>query len=157
MKIKRVVPNNHKKAFVVHTRDGPLSIPYAVLKPSPSSKTPLDSVGEIADDGLSFSYTLISGETGVVTVSTLDRYHATSSEFNQRMLRRLTQEVLDALSTKPISKSELARQLSTSMSQLYRLLDPDYDKKSVGQMCALLHLLGKEVDFVIRDIGESRE
>jgi hypothetical protein len=50
----------------------------------------------------------------------------------------------------------MIRRLGTSASQFYRLLDPTYYGKSVGQMLALLHILGKEVDFVIRSNGEPR-
>jgi len=48
-----------------------------------------------------------------------------------------------------VSKRELARRLRTSPSQLYRLLDPTNSAKSVGQMLALLHLVGREVDVVV--------
>ena len=48
-----------------------------------------------------------------------------------------------------MSRRELARRLSTSVPQLYRLLDPANTRKSFGQLVALLHLLDCEVDFVV--------
>jgi len=44
----------------------------------------------------------------------------------------------------------MIRALGTSASQLYRLLDPTNRSKSVGQMIALLHVLGREVDVVVK-------
>ena len=37
----------------------------------------------------------------------------------------------------------------TTPGQFYRLLDPTYYGKSVGQMLALLHILGLEVEVVV--------
>jgi hypothetical protein len=54
-----------------------------------------------------------------------------------------------------VSKRELARRLRTSPSQLYRLLDPTNSAKSVGQMLALLHLVGREVDVVVNPTPAS--
>ena len=48
-----------------------------------------------------------------------------------------------------LTKRELIRALGTSASQFYRLLDTSNHTKSVGQMLALLHLLGREVDVVV--------
>ena len=66
------------------------------------------------------------------------------------MLHGRTVETLKTLEESGLSKRELIRRLGTSPSQFYRLLDPTYYGKSVGQMLALLHLLGKEVDLVVR-------
>jgi len=56
-----------------------------------------------------------------------------------------------------LSKREVIRRLGTSASQFYRLLNPTYYGKSVGQMLALLRVLGKEVDLVVREMPERLE
>ena len=48
-----------------------------------------------------------------------------------------------------MSKRELIRALGTSPAQLYRLLDPTNYSKSMGQMMALLHLLGRKVEVTV--------
>jgi hypothetical protein len=54
-----------------------------------------------------------------------------------------------------LSKRELARALGTSPTQLYRLLDPTYYGKSIGQMTALLRLVGKDVELVVSDRAKT--
>ena len=56
-----------------------------------------------------------------------------------------------------LSKREVIRRLGTSASQFYRLLDQTYYEKSVGQMLALLRVLGKDVDLVVRPKTASRK
>jgi hypothetical protein len=58
-------------------------------------------------------------------------------------------EARNAVEVSDLSKREITRALGTSASQLYRLLDPANHAKSVGQMLALLHLLGREVEVVV--------
>ncbi len=70
------------------------------------------------------------------------------------LLHRLTVEARAAMAASGLSKRELIRALDTSASQLYRLLDPTNHSKSVGQMLSLLHLLGREVDVVVRSRQE---
>lgn len=65
-------------------------------------------------------------------------------------LHKLSVEVQKGLATTSLGKREIARQLGTSPAQLYRLLDPEPGHKSLGQMLALLDLLGREVDVVVR-------
>ncbi len=49
-----------------------------------------------------------------------------------------------------LSKRELIRRLGTSASQFYRLLDPAYPGKSLGQLLALLHIVDRDVKVVTR-------
>ena len=56
----------------------------------------------------------------------------------------------------PLSIREVARRLGTSASQLYRLLDPADDSKSLRQVIALLHVLGCRVDLAIKS-GTARK
>lgn len=77
-------------------------------------------------------------------------YHQDPSYLKEVVLHQLTIEALKALGESGLTKRELIRRMETSASQLYRLLDPAYSHKSVGQMLALLHLLGREIDIVVR-------
>ncbi len=51
-----------------------------------------------------------------------------------------------------LSKREIIRRLGTSPSQFYRLLDPTYYGKSVGQLIALFSILGMKVDVVVSPV-----
>lgn len=64
------------------------------------------------------------------------------------LLHKLTVEALKCVEQAGLSRRELARRLNTSLSPLYRLLDPTNYKKSAAQMIQLLHVLGVDVDIV---------
>ena len=72
------------------------------------------------------------------------------------LLHRLTLEAQKAVESSDVSKRELIRRLGTSPSQFYRLLDSTNTSKSVGQMLALLHLLGRDVDVVVSPRPKSK-
>ena len=97
-----------------------------------------------------FTYRLESGAEDTVHLDAVLEYNRDPGYLNELLLHGLTVETLKALEDSGLSKRELIRRLGTSPSQFYRLLDPTYYGKSVGQMLALLHLLGKEVDLVVR-------
>ena len=65
------------------------------------------------------------------------------------VLHQLTCEALDRMAATRISKREIMRRLGTSASQLYRLLDPAYYRKSIHQMIALLAVLGCDVKVTV--------
>jgi len=48
-----------------------------------------------------------------------------------------------------LSKHEVVRRLKTSPSQLYRLLDPTNDRKSIDEMLRLLSVLGYTVEWSV--------
>ncbi len=65
------------------------------------------------------------------------------------LIHKLTVEARRRADQSGSSRRELARRLSTSVPQLYRLLDPANTRKSLGQLVELLHLLDCDVEFVI--------
>jgi hypothetical protein len=65
------------------------------------------------------------------------------------LVHKLTVEARRRAARSGSSRRELARHLGTSVPQLYRLLGPANTQNSLGQLVALLHLLGCDVDFVI--------
>jgi len=48
-----------------------------------------------------------------------------------------------------LARREIIRRLGTSPSQLYRLLDPTNDRKSLDQMLRLLTVLSRDVELVV--------
>jgi len=149
------VPNNRKKAFEVRVEDVVYEFPYAKLRVQPSAG---DAVTEVyADEEIGregFTYRLQSGAEDTIHLDAVLEYNQDPSYLNEVLLHRLTVEALKAFDESGLSKRELIRRLDTSASQLYRLLDPTYSGKSVGQMVSLLRLLGRDVDFVVRPQNE---
>ena len=151
MRILGVEANNRKKAFEVRTRRGKYSFPFAKLEIRPSRDDPIQKVFPDEELGMEgFTYRLESGAEDTVHLDAVLEYNRDPGYLNELLLHELTVETLKALEESGLSKRELIRGLGTSPSQFYRLLDPTYSGKSVGQMLALLHLLGKEVDLVVR-------
>ena len=152
MKIQEVRANNRRKAFEVRTAKGEYSFPYARLNPEPGS--PGNRVREVFPDeevgSEAFTYRLESGAEDTVHLDAVLEYNQDPEILNKLLLHRLTVDALEAMEESGLSKRELIRALGTSPSQFYRLLDTTYYGKSVGQLAALLHLLGREVDIVVR-------
>lgn len=96
-----------------------------------------------------FTYRLASGVGDTVHLDAVLEYNQDPRILNELLLYRLTGEALDAVPKSDLSKRELIRRLGTSPSQFYRLLDPTYYGKSVGQLVALFRLLGMRVDVVV--------
>jgi hypothetical protein len=151
VKILGVEANNRKKSFEVQTREGTYSFPFAKLEIRPSADDPIKEVFPDEELGMEgFTYRLRSGAEDTVHVDAVLEYNRDSGYLSELLLHELTVEALKALEESGLSKRKLIRRLGTSPSQFYRLLDPTYYGKSAGQMLALLHLLGKEVDLVVR-------
>jgi hypothetical protein len=155
LKIQEVRANNRRKAFEVVTAKGEYYFPYAKLTPKPGS--PGNRVREVFPDeevgNEGFTYRLESGVEDTVHLDAVLEYNQDPELLNKLLLHRLTVEALEAVEESGLSKRELIRALGTSTSQFYRLLDPTYYGKSVGQLAALLHLLGREVDIVVRPVA----
>jgi len=156
MKITKVEANNRKKAFEVRTRRGTYPLPYAKLRVQPDSS---NRVIELAPDpelgNEAFTYRLESGEEDTIHLDAVLEYNQDPAYLTALLVHRLTLEAQRAVEASGLSKRELIRQLGTSASQFYRLLDPSYQGKSVGQLLALLHLVGKDVDVVERPVSAT--
>jgi hypothetical protein len=96
-----------------------------------------------------FTYELADGSGDTVHLDAVLEYNQDPDHLKELLLYRLTLEARQAIEGSELSRRELIRRLDTSPSQFYRLLDPTNATKSVGQMLALLHLLGREVDVVV--------
>lgn len=154
MKILEVRPNNRKRVFEILTEKREYSFPYAKLETPP---TRTDRVKEVYPDPElgceAFTYTLESGVEDTVHVDAVLEYNLDPTLLNDILLHQLTVEALEALEESGLSKREVIRRLGTSPSQFYRLLDPTYYGKSVGQMLALIRILGLEVEVVLTPAG----
>ena len=152
MKIKKVTHNNKWKVFEVVTRSGNFTFPFAIADPAPTPKDRIASLfvdPELACEG--FTYLLESGREGSVHIDHVLHFNRDPGYLADQLLYRLTLEAQERVEQSPLGTRELIRRLGTSAAQYYRLLDQTNYRKSVRQMLSLLHLLGCEVDLVIRD------
>jgi hypothetical protein len=156
VKILGVKANNRKKAFEVRTAKGEYCFPFAKLLNRP---TGTDRVKEVYPDsevgGEAFTYKLDSGVEDTVHLDVVLEYNQDPDLLNELLLYRLTSLARDAVEGSGLSKREMIRRLGTSPSQFYRLLDPTYYGKSVGQLVALFRLLGLNVDVVVSPVEEA--
>lgn len=151
MKIRSVTVNNRKRQIELTLQSGKiLPVPFAQLDPQP---TPEDRVvqayvdRELANEAA--TYILESGAEGSVHVDHALECNRDPGYLAEILIHKLTVEALRHVDQSGLSRRELARRLSTSVPQLYRLLDPANTRKSLGQLVALLHLLGCDVELVI--------
>ena len=150
MKIRKVTPNNRKKAFEVKLSNRTLPLPYAKTKPQPSRKDPVVRVfvdKELANEG--FTFVLESGKEGTVHVEQVLEYNQDPRYLRDALLYKLTIEAQKRVEESPLSKRELIRRMGTSAAQFYRILDQTNYRKSVDQLLALLHVLECDVDVVV--------
>lgn len=151
MRIKRVKANRRQSVFEVETARGVYTYPFARLGIGPDSDLRISEV--YVDEelgGEAFTYRLDSGEEDSVHVEQVLEYNQDPEYLKELLLYKLSLEAKRGVEESGISKRDLARRLGTSPSQLYRLLDQTNTAKSVGQMLALLHLVGREVDVVVK-------
>jgi hypothetical protein len=151
VRILEVKVNNRKKSFEVRTSDARYPFPFAKLVRGPSAQ---DRVVEVFADeeagGEAFTFRLESGIEDTVHLDAVLEYNEDPAVLNELLLHRLTIEARLAVEASKLSKREMIRCLGTSASQFYRLLDPANYGKSIGQMLALLRILGREVELVVR-------
>ena len=152
MKIRSVKSNTRKREFFVVTYSGAeYSYPYSKADPGPTSD---DRVADaFVDKELgkeAFSYTLESGAEGTLHIEQLLEYSEDPQYLADLLTYKLSLEALNRVDESGLSRRQIAKQLKTSVPQLYRLLDPSNTKKSMSQLVALLHILNCDVDLVVK-------
>ncbi len=151
MKIRKVNQNNRKKAFEVSTAGKVYTFPYVKLDTPPSRA---DMIREVFVDkelgNEAFTYVLESGQEGTVHIDHVLEYNQDPTYLKNVLLYKLTLEAQRQVERSALSKREIIRRLGTSASQFYRLLDQTNDRKSFGQLLALLDILECEVDLTVR-------
>jgi hypothetical protein len=100
--------------------------------------------------GEAFTYRLATGAEGSVHLEEVLEYNRDPGYMRRLLLYRITLEAARALAESPLSRREVARRLETSPTQLYRLLDPANDRKSLDSLVQLLQVLDREVELAVR-------
>lgn len=151
MKIQSVSGDARKKSFAIRAGGSDYAFPYARLRVMPSSDDPLEEVFPDPELGReAFTYRLRSGAEDSVHLDEVREFAQDPEYLQELLLHELTVEAQKGLEESGLGKRQVARLLGTSPTQLYRLLDPTNGAKSVGQMLALLHLVGRDVELVVR-------
>ena len=152
MKIQRVFANNRRKAFVIQTRRGQMEFPYSQLRLKPTRD---DSVASVqADPELGsecFTYELASGKSDSIPLDAVLDYNKDPDYLREILLHTLSIKAQDIVRKRNIPKRELCRRLKTSPTQLYRLLDQAYYRKSIDEMVRLLVALGQRIEIVVKN------
>ena len=152
VKVKTVAVNNRKALVELTTRSGKsYPLPFCRLDPAPTREDPIKDIyvdRELDHEGA--TYRLESGAEGAVMLDQALDYNRDPEHIARMLLHNLTVKALEQVESSGLSRRELARRLGTSLSQLYRLLDPTNYKKNVGQMVELLFVLGLDVDIVVK-------
>ena len=152
MKIRSVKSNGRKHEFSVVTYAGvEYSYPYSKVDPSPTSDNGVVEVAVDKELGKeAFTYVLESGEEGSVHIEQVLEYHEDPKYLADLLTYKLSLEAQKCVEDSELSRRQMARQLKTSVPQLYRLLDPSNTSKSMSQLVALLHILDCDVDLVVK-------
>ena len=155
MKISRVSIDNRKKEFLLDTRAGEVyRYPYAKANPLPTPENRISSVFVDSELGCeAVTYVLDSGDEGSIHVEQVLEYNRDPNYMAELLTYKLTLEARKGIETSGLSRRQVAKQLNTSVPQLYRLLDPANTSKSINQLIALLHVLSCRVDLVIQKRG----
>ena len=152
MTIKAFSVNNRKKEFVLDTPRGTFAYPFAKADPIPTSEDPIARVfidtAELGGDGI--TYFLRSGAEGSVLEDMAYDYNSEPRYTRDALLYRLTIQAQTALVESKLAKREVIRRLGTSASQFYRLIDQTNYDKTIDSVVALLYVLGRDVDLVVR-------
>jgi hypothetical protein len=96
------------------------------------------------------TYSLASGAEGTVHIDSVLEYNQDPNYMAELALYQLTTEARKKFDASPLSAREVARRLSTSPTQLYRLLDPTNYSKSMRQLLSLLYVLGYDVEVDLK-------
>ena len=152
MKIRSVTSNNRKNEFTVTTRSGAVyAFPYANVDPRPGPGDRVEQVfvdKELGNEAI--TYILQSGEEGSIHIDQFLEYNEDPMYLAELLTYKLTVAAQNGIEGSELSMRQIAKRLKTSVPQLYRLLDPANTRKSMSQLVALLHVLNREVDLVVR-------
>ena len=138
--------------FVLTTTSGSrYAFPFSRAEPPPCKNDRVTNVFVDAELGSeAFTYFLESGKEGSVHLDHVREYNEEPEFMANLLLYHLTLEAEERVAESELSLRQIARQLNTSVPQLYRLLDPANYNKSMKQLVALLHLLNCDVDLVVK-------
>ncbi len=151
MKIQYVSTNNRRHRFEVRTRGETLSFPYALAVPTPSSTNPVVTVAPDPELGNeAFTYALKSGDEGSVHIDSVREFNEDPEHLAALTLYKLSVEAQKLFDDSGLSVRQVAATLKTSPTQVYRLLDPANNRKTIRQVVGLFSVLGCELDVSVR-------
>lgn len=157
MKIRSVSINNHRHAFIVRAGGRELSFPYVLADTPPTRTDPVVSVRVDPELGReAITYRLASGAEDSLHIEHFLSANRDPGYFRDRLLEQLTAEARRRLDQGGQSRREIGRRLATSPSQLYRLLDPANQRKTLDQMVRLLAVLGGQVELSVTTLPDRR-
>ncbi len=152
MRIESVRKNNRRHLFEIVADHREFIFPYEACEVVPSKDDPVMDLfldPEVGCEG--FTFILKSGAEWTCLMDWILYYNRDPDFMRDLALYQLTIEAQHHLDDSGISKREVIRRLGTSPAQLYRLLDPSNNSKSVDQMLRLLSVLQRDVEFVVHD------
>lgn len=152
MKIRSVEMNNRKNEFTITTQSGSVYVfPYIKAVPKPGRDNRIKQLfvdGELANEA--FTYLLESGEDGSIHMEQILEYSDDPAYHAELLIYKLSMEAKQRVEKSGMSRRQIAKRLSTSAPQLYRLLDPSNSRKSVKQLIALLYVLDCDLNLVVK-------
>jgi hypothetical protein len=152
MKIRSVSASNRKGEFSIVVRSGEeYFFPYSKADPRPGARDAVERAYVDKEFGNeAFTYVLRSGAEGSVHIDHVLEYNEDPQYLADLLTYKLSIEAQKQVERSELSRRQLAKQLNTSVPQLYRLLDPTNTKKSMKQLFTLLHILDYDVDVVLK-------
>jgi hypothetical protein len=152
MKIRKVTANNRKREFSIVTWGGAeYMYPYSMPDDSLSTSDPIEQLfvdKELGNEA--FTYVLASGKEGSIHIEQVLEYNEDPKYLADLLTYKLSIEAMKGLESSSLSRRQIAKRLNTSVPQLYRLLDPANTSKSMKQLVALLHILDRDVELVVK-------
>lgn len=151
MKIKKVTFNNRKRCFEVLTKKQAFLFPYSRLT---AKRQPIEGVvmtevdKELGEEA--FSYRLESGLEGTIHLDQVLEYNRDSEYLREMLLYKLTLKAQQLFKESRVNKREVIRRMGTTPTQLYRLLDQAFYRKTIDQMVKLLAALDCPVDVTFK-------
>jgi len=152
VKIRKVTANNRKREFSIVTWGGAEYLyPYSRSADPLSANDPIEQLfvdKELGNEA--FTYVLASGKEGSIHIEQVLEYNEDPKYLADLLTYKLSIEALKGLESSSLSRRQIAKRLNTSVPQLYRLLDPANTSKSMKQIVALLHILDRDVELVVK-------
>lgn len=152
MKIRKVSANSRKREFSIVTWGGAeYAFPYSRSDVPISAEDPIEQLfvdKELGNEA--FTYVLASGKESSVHIEQVLEYNEDPKYLADLLTYQLSIEAMKGLESSSLSRRQIAKRLNTSVPQLYRLVDPANTSKSMRQLVALLHILDRDVELVVK-------
>ena len=152
MKIRKARVDRRRRRFEIETYSGSTyAFPYAKADPPPTVRDPVVHAypdPELGKEGV--TYVLASGAEGSVHIDHFLEYNEDPATMRRFLVYKLSLLAREHCAESPLAMREIARRLGTSPAQIYRLIDPAQQRKSLDALVELLAALDCNVDVVVR-------